>query len=175
MLHRCLFQVNFCWTHRGLARRRNRSSGRPTSRRPTSKRCSTRPRRCEKRTNSIGPSCSIGKLSNFDQRYARRSSAIRALNFAQLKAEYTPCSLFNTLQDVTVYRNLGALLHIKGRWREAEDNYRLALQLVPDDRTTLTNLKRLHQLLASKAARQQQQQTVSSSTSINKTSEGSSD
>ena len=54
------------------------------------------------------------------------------------------------MQDVTVYRNLGALLHVKGQWREAEDNYQLALRLVPDDRITLTNLKRLHQLVASK-------------------------
>lgn len=55
---------------------------------------------------------------------------------------------------MTVYRNLGALLHVKGQWREAEDNYQLALRLVPDDRITLTNLKRLHQLLASKVAGQ---------------------
>lgn len=49
-----------------------------------------------------------------------------------------------------VYRNLGALLHIKGLWKEAEENYRTALTLSPDDRTTLTNLQRLHQLMASK-------------------------
>lgn len=53
-------------------------------------------------------------------------------------------------KDVEVYRNLGALLHVKGQWREAEENYRMALSLSPDDRTTLTNLQRLHQLLASK-------------------------
>ena len=57
-------------------------------------------------------------------------------------------------QDVTVYRNLGALLHVKGQWSEAEDNYQLALRLVPDDRVTLTNLNRLHQLLASKVGQQ---------------------
>lgn len=59
-------------------------------------------------------------------------------------------------QDVTVYRNLGALLHVKGQWREAEDNYQLALRLVPNDRVTLTNLNRLHQLVAARSKSQQQ-------------------
>lgn len=65
---------------------------------------------------------------------------------------------------MTVYRNLGALLHIKGQWREAEDNYQLALRLVPDDRITLTNLNRLHQLLA---GRNKSQQSSSSNISNN--------
>lgn len=65
---------------------------------------------------------------------------------------------------MTVYRNLGALLHIKGQWREAEDNYQLALRLVPDDRITLTNLNRLHQLLAD---RNKSQQSTSSNISNN--------
>lgn len=54
-------------------------------------------------------------------------------------------------QDVTVYRNLGALLHVKGEWREAEDNYQLALRIAPDDRVTITNLNRLHQLMSSRS------------------------
>ena len=50
-------------------------------------------------------------------------------------------------QDVTVYRNLGAMLHVNGKYQEAEYNYRQALRLAPDDRVTLINLKRLHQLM----------------------------
>jgi len=61
------------------------------------------------------------------------------------------------VQDITVYRNLGAMLHVKGLWQEAEDNYQQALQLVPEDRVTLINLKRLHQLMAAKGVVRQQQ------------------
>ena len=61
------------------------------------------------------------------------------------------------VQDITVYRNLGAMLHVKGQWQEAEDNYQQALQLVPEDRVTLINLKRLHQLMAAKGVIRHQQ------------------
>ena len=70
-------------------------------------------------------------------------------------------------QDVTVYRNLGALLHVKGQWSEAEDHYQLALRLVPDDRVTLTNLNRLHQLLASKVQSNGQQAVKNGSNASN--------
>ena len=66
-----------------------------------------------------------------------------------------------------VYRNLGAMLHVNGKWQEAEYNYRQALQLVPDDQMTLINLKKLHQFLTSKGIQLNQQ---SSSLSQNETS-----
>ena len=50
-------------------------------------------------------------------------------------------------QDETVCRNLGAMLHVNGMYQEVEYNYRQALRLAPDDRVTLINLKRLHQLM----------------------------
>ena len=49
------------------------------------------------------------------------------------------------------------MLHVKGQWQEAEDNYQQALQLVPEDRVTLINLKRLHQLMAAKGVVRHQQ------------------
>ena len=39
------------------------------------------------------------------------------------------------------------MLHVNGMYQEVEYNYRKALRLAPDDRVTLINLKRLHQLM----------------------------
>ena len=52
------------------------------------------------------------------------------------------------LQDITSQRNLGAILHLMGRFREARSHYEAALELVPGDPQTLTNLQRLKALTA---------------------------
>jgi Tetratricopeptide repeat. len=43
--------------------------------------------------------------------------------------------------------NLGAMLHLNGKFMEAAISYREALRLQPDDVTTLTNLHKLYNLL----------------------------
>ena len=42
--------------------------------------------------------------------------------------------------------NLGAILHMNGKYREAEGSYLTALELKPADDVTLLNLKKLRQL-----------------------------
>lgn len=51
-------------------------------------------------------------------------------------------------QDSSSHSNLGAMLHLSGKLTEAEASYRRALQLDPDDVTTLTNVHKLRHLLA---------------------------
>ncbi|KAG8222704.1 hypothetical protein J437_LFUL002761 [Ladona fulva] len=55
--------------------------------------------------------------------------------------------------DPRSHMNLGAMLHVNGKYREAETAYREALRLRPGDETTLTNLRRLYSLLARLQAR----------------------
>lgn len=43
--------------------------------------------------------------------------------------------------------NLGAILHLNGRLREAEENYLRALQLKPDDAITQSNLRKLRNIM----------------------------
>lgn len=42
--------------------------------------------------------------------------------------------------------NLGAILHVNGKYSEAEESYLMALELKPTDDVTLLNLKKLRQL-----------------------------
>ena len=49
--------------------------------------------------------------------------------------------------------NLGAMLHINNKLREAESSYLEALRLKPDDATTTQNLKKLRNLMAKEAKR----------------------
>lgn len=51
------------------------------------------------------------------------------------------------LQDARGHTNLGAILHLNGKYREAADSYREALRLQPNDVTTLTNLHKLHSVM----------------------------
>jgi Flp pilus assembly protein TadD len=44
--------------------------------------------------------------------------------------------------------NLGAMLHVNGKYAQAEEAYLEALRLKPDDDTTLTNLQKLYGLMA---------------------------
>lgn len=44
--------------------------------------------------------------------------------------------------------NLGAILHVNGKYHEAEQSYLMALRLKPSDDVTLLNLKKLRQLQA---------------------------
>ena len=46
------------------------------------------------------------------------------------------------------HTNLGAILHLNGKYKQAEAAYREALRLQPDDATTITNLHKLAALLA---------------------------
>ncbi|XP_031411357.1 protein O-mannosyl-transferase TMTC2-like [Meleagris gallopavo] len=43
--------------------------------------------------------------------------------------------------------NLGAILHLNGKLKEAEENYLLALQLKPDDVITQSNLRKLWNIM----------------------------
>jgi len=44
--------------------------------------------------------------------------------------------------------NLGAILHVNGKYYEAEQSYLMALRLKPSDDVTLLNLRKLRQLQA---------------------------
>lgn len=54
---------------------------------------------------------------------------------------------FYSLQDARGHTNLGAILHLNGKYREAANSYREALRLQPDDVTTLTNLHKLRTVM----------------------------
>ena len=85
------------------------------------------------------------------QKEKKKTFPTKKIDSRKKKKKMTPpVFFFLQKQDVEVYRNLGALLHVKGEWKEAEENYRTALNLSPNDGATLTNLQRLHQLLAKK-------------------------
>jgi len=43
--------------------------------------------------------------------------------------------------------NLGAILHLNGKLKQAEENYLLALQLKPDDVITQSNLRKLWNIM----------------------------
>lgn len=47
--------------------------------------------------------------------------------------------------------NLGAILHVIGKYNEAEESYLKALGLKPSDDVTLLNLKKLRQLQSRRA------------------------
>ncbi|KAJ8935070.1 hypothetical protein NQ318_002833 [Aromia moschata] len=49
--------------------------------------------------------------------------------------------------DARSHTNLGAILHLNGKYREAANSYREALRLQPNDVTTLTNLHKLHSVM----------------------------
>ena len=51
-------------------------------------------------------------------------------------------------QDASSHSNLGAMLHLNGKYEEAEEAYKEALRLEPNDITTITNLKKLKNLVA---------------------------
>ncbi|ENN78972.1 hypothetical protein YQE_04573, partial [Dendroctonus ponderosae] len=50
-------------------------------------------------------------------------------------------------KDPRGHTNLGAMLHLNGKYKEAEHSYKKALKLQPDDETTLTNLHRLYGIM----------------------------
>ncbi|XP_060851447.1 protein O-mannosyl-transferase TMTC2-like [Rhopalosiphum padi] len=50
-------------------------------------------------------------------------------------------------QDASSHSNLGAMLHLNGKHREALTSYQNALRISPDDRTTLDNLNKLRNVL----------------------------
>lgn len=45
--------------------------------------------------------------------------------------------------DARAHTNLGAILHLLGRTQQATVSYKIALNLQPNDPTTLGNLKKL--------------------------------
>ncbi|KAF4526541.1 hypothetical protein B566_EDAN009896 [Ephemera danica] len=51
-------------------------------------------------------------------------------------------------QDARSHMNLGAMLHVNGKYAQAEAAYLEALRLNPGDETTLTNLQKLYGLMA---------------------------
>ncbi|XP_049764521.1 protein O-mannosyl-transferase TMTC2-like [Schistocerca cancellata] len=53
-------------------------------------------------------------------------------------------------QSARHHLNLGAILHLNGRYDEAAACYREALRLQPDDATALTNLQKLRSLMAAR-------------------------
>ncbi|KAI4462972.1 protein o-mannosyl-transferase tmtc2 [Holotrichia oblita] len=52
-----------------------------------------------------------------------------------------------SIEDARGHTNLGAILHLNGKYREAADSYKEALRLQPNDVTTLTNLHKLHSVM----------------------------
>lgn len=54
---------------------------------------------------------------------------------------------FNWYQYPAALMNLGAILHLNGKLKEAEENYLLALQLKPDDVITQSNLRKLWNIM----------------------------
>ncbi|RZF36725.1 hypothetical protein LSTR_LSTR005038 [Laodelphax striatellus] len=50
-------------------------------------------------------------------------------------------------KDATSHSNLGAILHLNGKYPEAAEAYREALRLHPNDATTLSNLRKLRSLM----------------------------
>ena len=46
--------------------------------------------------------------------------------------------------------NLGAMLHLVGKLEEAEERYFRALELDPGNQSTLTNIRRLHNIMRGK-------------------------
>ena len=50
-------------------------------------------------------------------------------------------------QMATAHMNLGAMLHFNGKLAEAEQSYKTALKLKPDDHVTQGNLKKLQNLM----------------------------
>ncbi|XP_068085342.1 protein O-mannosyl-transferase TMTC2 [Anabrus simplex] len=50
-------------------------------------------------------------------------------------------------QSARSHLNLGAILHVNGKYEEAVERYQEALRLQPGDVTTLTNLQKLHSLM----------------------------
>ena len=64
-------------------------------------------------------------------------------------------ALFNVcffvgFQDPSGHSNLGAMLHLVGKLREAEASYLRALELAPEDANTRVNLKRLRNVMRAK-------------------------
>jgi Flp pilus assembly protein TadD len=53
-------------------------------------------------------------------------------------------------QDPSAHMNLGAMLHLVGKLKEAEDRYFSALKLNPGDSATKTNIQRLHNIMRKK-------------------------
>ncbi|KOB69664.1 Uncharacterized protein OBRU01_16672, partial [Operophtera brumata] len=49
--------------------------------------------------------------------------------------------------DAEYHSNLGAILHLNGKYAAAASSYRRALQLQPNDDITITNLKRVRALM----------------------------
>lgn len=50
-------------------------------------------------------------------------------------------------QDASSHSNLGAMLHLNGKHREALSSYQNALRISPNDQTTLDNLNKLRNVL----------------------------
>lgn len=62
--------------------------------------------------------------------------------------------LFFISQDATSHLNLGAMLHVNGKFDEAEISYLAALKLKPDDSITQANLQKLRQIFSKKGRSQ---------------------
>ena len=54
------------------------------------------------------------------------------------------------LQDPSAHMNLGAMLHLVGKYAEAEERYLVAWGLNPGDSATKTNIQRLHNIMRKK-------------------------
>ena len=54
------------------------------------------------------------------------------------------------MQDPSAHMNLGAMLHLVGKLKEAENHYLTAWSLNPGDPSTRTNLERLHNIMRAK-------------------------
>ena len=58
--------------------------------------------------------------------------------------------MLSLFQDASAHMNLGAMLHLVGKLREAETHYIKAWDLNRGDANTLTNIRRLHNIMRGK-------------------------
>ncbi|KAH1021644.1 hypothetical protein HUJ04_011136 [Dendroctonus ponderosae] len=77
----------------------------------------------------------------------RQSDVRRSEKIVLERKGYQISGLSKTSKDPRGHTNLGAMLHLNGKYKEAEHSYKKALKLQPDDETTLTNLHRLYGIM----------------------------
>jgi len=93
----------------------------------------------------------LGAEHNSSDGVARQMEAFCAIHLSCSGTHCNRHSIYlcypSWFQEARSHLNLGAMLHLNGKFMEAAISYREALRLQPDDVTTLTNLHKLYNLL----------------------------
>ncbi|GFR98121.1 transmembrane and TPR repeat-containing protein [Elysia marginata] len=87
---------------------------------------------------------------DFDAVYAAAAIYREGENKAKAEELYVAATQIKP-KEPAAWMNLGAMLHINGKYTQAEKAYLTALQLRPGDKVTMDNLQRLRNLLKRKA------------------------